>query len=107
MTEFFDELSYLKEKGGPLINAWFADRMMTDVWFFGLLLKDGTKLAIDSVHKITRDAAGDIWIDVRMIQQEDLKDTRFSGYRGSPTRERTLASIRADAIILAWEIADT
>ena len=85
---------------------WFVSRMMTDNWSFGLLVSDKLVIVVETINRI-REHGGIVWLDVEMVSGND----RFDAPTGltlmfSPT-ERTTASVRADAVIAAFELADT
>ena len=49
-----------------LVPARFAGRMTEDVWFFGLLIRDGTVVSIQAIEFIHQAGGGSTWLDVRM-----------------------------------------
>lgn len=51
-----------------LLPAWFVGRMMTDAWLFGLMLANGKTVAVRQIVAVNADAAGDIWIDAKMVE---------------------------------------
>ena len=87
-------------------SPWFVSRMMMDNWHFGLLVTGDVVIVIESIDHI-REHGGIVWLDVTMSPKNDFED-RLPGFKlmYSPTR-RTDASIRADAVIAAFELADT
>ncbi len=85
---------------------WFVFRMMMDNWTFGLLVAGDVVIVIERIDHI-REHGGIVWLDVTMRPKGDFED-RLPGFKlmCSPT-DRTAASIRADAVIAAFELADT
>ena len=87
---------------------WFVTRMATDVWIFGLLLTTGTVAGITRITNIGvhRDI---VWIDVELAGKIDVSfehlDLDFERLCFAPT-SRCAASIRADAIVAAFELAE-
>ena len=84
---------------------WFVERMMNDSWQFGLLLTTGAVAVIECINGIY-EYAGIVWIDVEMAERNDLLSDAAERLLFAPT-SRTTASIRADAIVAAVELADT
>lgn len=54
-----------------LLPSWFSTRMMTDEWSFGLMLVDGQVLAVRAIDNIVVDAAGNLWIDATLLEEQD------------------------------------
>lgn len=96
-----------------LLPAWFTTRMLHDVWQFGLMLKNGNMLAIQSIEAVNQDATGRLWLDVRLLPYADIVGW-FEGIEkrwgikvlGGPT-SREHATVAADQVVLALELADT
>lgn len=93
-----------------LLPAWFIPRMMTDTWTFGLLLTTGVTLVVETITCVHVDSTGALWLDVTMSDNQfwsDIhKERGFKGMMTAPT-SRTTASVRADQIVAAFELADT
>jgi len=91
-----------------LLPAWFVSRMMTDVWYFGLILDSGFGLAIDRITRVTRAADGSIWLDVNMLDQPTAKRLCPPSMTlvGAPSK-RTAASVAATHVVWALELTDT
>jgi hypothetical protein len=91
-----------------LLPAWFVPRMMTDTWFFGLLLVTGEVAMIDTIHRVHQDAAGGLWLDVGMLESNQLSTEVVDGRSvlWSPTSRHT-ATINAAHVVAAFELADT
>ena len=85
---------------------WFVSRMMMDTWIFGLLVTGNWVIVIQRISRI-RKHGGIVWLDVEMETRNELINAP-PGLKlmFSPT-SRTKASIRADAVIAAFELADT
>ena len=54
-----------------LLPAWFVPQMMEDTWSYGVMLTNGNILGIETIHRITQDASGGIWLDCRMMSYGD------------------------------------
>jgi hypothetical protein len=90
-----------------LLPAWFTGRMMTDNWTFGLLLTTGQTLAIRSIRAITQDASGRLWLEVEMCPDPpSLYGAQWPSLIYAPT-SRCTASVAADHVVMAFELADT
>lgn len=90
-----------------LLPAWFVPRMMDDVWSFGLLLTNGSILCITSIIGVHKDATGNIWLDVDMMEERPFCAGHSTGpFMIAPT-SRTTASVNATHIVAAFELADT
>lgn len=97
-----------------ILPTWFVGRMIDDEWSFGLLLVTGQMLAIAHIVDVRQAADGSIWLDVRMLDLDDVDSlTRsFSGLKhwpkalGAPT-SRLQASVNAAQVVCAFDIADT
>jgi hypothetical protein len=93
-----------------LLPAWFVERMMTDSWYFGLLLVTGQVLVIESIRDV-RGTEGNVWIDVTMYGKDgnhtfhEFKDLRWPCVY-SPTG-RTEASVNAAHVVAAFELMDS
>ena len=89
---------------------WFVVRMTTDDWTFGLLLTTGTVAVISRITGI-HEHAGIVWVDVELAERTgsythlNLDFDRL--YLLFAPTSRSIASIRADAIVVAFELADT
>lgn len=101
---------HLQERLASLdvLNAWFTERMMDDVWYFGLVLTNGDVLGIRTIEKIRQDKNGTIWIDALMLAGEDtvlyLKHHPFKGRLILAPAEREYISINASHIMYAVEL---
>ena len=92
-----------------LIPAWFTKRMTEDVWHFGLLMRDGTVIGVQTIESIQQSADGHVWLDVRLMDPSDGNSEWLKPFAKSliaPT-SRLEASINASHIIAAFELADT
>lgn len=91
-----------------LLPAWFTERMMADAWNYGLLTVTGDILAISRINKITRDDAGNLWLDAEMLNYHvrgSDGEHITSKILIAPT-ERTNVSINASHIVAAFELTD-
>lgn len=97
-------------KEARVLPAWFVPRMMTDNWFFGFLMVSGITIGVERIEKLHRDAAGNIWLDVILLDRTmsngavPYKSTK--SFFVSPT-SRTTATINSTHIMAVFELADT
>ena len=93
-----------------ILPAWFVPRMMTDNWFFGLLMVSGITIGVERIEKLHRDAAGNIWLDVvlldRLPSHDAVPHLSLKTFFVAPT-SRTTASINASHVMAVFELADT
>lgn len=91
-----------------LLPAWFSERMMSDVWSFGLLMITGDIIAISSINNITKDASGNLWLDANFLLDSPLSMEDINGHKLliAPT-SRTTISINSSHVVAAFELADT
>jgi hypothetical protein len=92
-----------------ILPAWFTERMIDDVWSFGLLMRDGTIIGIQAIQSIQKASDGSIWLDVRLMDPSDGTEEwlgKFDKTFIAPT-SRLEASINASHIMAAFELADT
>ncbi len=95
------------EEAVKLLPAWFTSRMMTDQWVFGLLTVTGQVIVISCIESIIRAADGTLWLDVEMHQQSiGVADPIFREKGFFAPTSRTTASINANHIVAAFELAD-
>lgn len=98
-----DDFSELYE----LLPGWFAERMVTDVWAFGLLMTTGDIIAISNINQVTKDASGSLWLDVTLLNKEYI-EKEINGHKlfYAPT-SRTRSSVNAAHVVAAFELADS
>lgn len=90
-----------------LLPAWFTERMMSDVWSFGLLMITGDVIAIESINSITKDASGNLWLDAILLDSLlGVEDTNGHKLFLAPT-SRTKISINSSHVVAEFELADT
>lgn len=82
--------------------GWVFERACQDNWAFGVLLNDGTKMAISHIDSINEDAQGKIWIDAQL---SDVAKYQEDGYFIAPTK-RQIVTLNVAKIIAIWELAD-
>jgi hypothetical protein len=87
------------------LPAWFAGRMMEDVWTFGVMLSNGVTLVCSTLNQIHQAADGSLWLDFEMATHKAYCDT-IKNQISSPT-ERTSVSVNANHIVAVFELADT
>lgn len=102
MREFNDKYA----KAVKLLPGWFVSRMMSDTWYFGLYLTNGTCLAISTITDVDQDENGKLWITADMVD-EDCMSSSAKNIVCSPTRGRLTTSIAVDHIMYAVELAET
>ncbi len=91
------------------LPAWFAERMMNDVWHYGLLTVTNHLFYVKQILAINKDSNGELWLDVELEQGSDykFKDAILGATLvGAPT-SRTKATIKASHVVAALELADT
>lgn len=103
MSEDLRDLDREMAVAEHMLPAWFVGRMMSDEWYFGLMLTNGTTIGITHIDAVRLDAAGELWIDVRMLDPKLGPAVRVMK---APT-SRLEASIQVRHIVAAFEIADT
>lgn len=91
-------------EGSELIPGWMLERMMSDNWYFGLLMVTGDIICISEIHKVYESSNGNIWADV--ILSEEIPYSLDGKAFISPTG-RTMASINLSHVVAAFETADT
>ena len=67
VADFDEEQIEMAREAIRLLPVWFTERMMTDAWFFGLLLETGHTLCIERIVEVTQGDDGTIWLDVVMM----------------------------------------
>lgn len=85
-----------------VLPTWFVDRMMTDTWWFGLMMSNGTVIGIHRILSVDQAADGTIWLTVELLSDTPGDDRVFI----APT-SRLTASINASHVVAAYELADT
>lgn len=88
-----------------LLPAWFVPRMMSDHWFYGLMMTNGTIIPINDICEVHQDASGTLWLDVGLCEFGDREVPGFNVFN-APT-SRLTASINASHVMAAFELADT
>jgi hypothetical protein len=90
-----------------VVPAWFTKRMMTDHWYFALLLSNGRWVLISQIESISSDGK---WIEVLLSDKGSstlYKVIPEDQICSSLTEDRPKATIRAADVVLATEAADT
>jgi hypothetical protein len=104
----FTEISPQDINEGELM-PWWLGRMSSDVWPFGLLLVTGQLVCIQHIDRIWRDKRDTMWLDVTLLKVAPKAATKLSWPCPcflAPT-SRCDATINADHVIAAFELADT
>lgn len=86
-----------------LLVGWVFERALTDNWPFGLLLNDGTKMAIEHIDSTNKDSQGKVWIDAKLSLDDKY---RKDGYFIAPSK-RQIITINVSKIIAIWELSDS
>jgi hypothetical protein len=100
-------------KASKLLPAWFTRRMMSDTWYFGLLLDCGYVVGISCILDIRQDAAGALWIDFETLEnprgcvQGHLPAELMDRMTGTVAEGRNEMTIQASKIVAAFELAYT
>jgi hypothetical protein len=104
----FDERGYPGDDNLAL-PAWFTSRMMSDSWFFGLLMQNRTILCIECIDRVWLAADDSLWLDVTMLDSPPPGADSLP--KGIPVicapTERNKATIAAAHVVAAFEMADT
>jgi len=103
MTEADTEMEVM----AALLPAWFSSRMMYDQWSFGLMMTNGTVIGIANIKSIIQDTAGELWLDVEMLANNDLVECRGKFKVFVAPTGRLTASIQARHIMAAFELCST
>lgn len=64
-----------------ILPAWFGNLMASTPAVYGMLLSNGTLLAVRRVAAVTRDSSGGIWLDVELIDATEKADVLDEGLR--------------------------
>jgi hypothetical protein len=111
MTDYKTRTENRIRRALSVLPAGFVERMMTDTWYFGLLLVTGQVLVIESIRDVRGTPEGNVWIDVTMHGKDsnhafqEFKDLRWP-WVYSPTG-RTEASVNAAHVVAAFELMDS
>jgi len=93
-----------------LLPAWLTERMLNDVWEFGLLLTTGQLLHIETIHNVCQAADGSLWLDVR-LGKKSLAHADYAAAGWPPMLhavcDRDTCSVAVAQIVCAVELADT
>ncbi len=88
-----------------ILPGWFVERMMSEKWFYGLMLENGSILAIQCINRIYTGANGSIWIDVTMAERKPTAVKAYENIVVAPTA-RLEASVNTAHVVAAFELAD-
>jgi hypothetical protein len=93
-----------------LLPADLIERMLTDEWYFVIVLNNGMAVAVTHLDNIHKDASGNLWFDVRMLSDANFywKDGMAEIFKfiTSPT-SRKKATIAVSSIAMIFEAMDT
>ena len=89
--------------------SWFAERMTTDEFFFGLVTNQGQIIAINKINSISDDGK---WLEVTLLTHDELPDIKESIPHNircltAVADDRRTASVLVSNIVLALEIASS
>lgn len=95
-----------------ILPGWFVDRMMTDHWYFGLMMSDGSVITISEIVRVYVDVNGGIWIDAYMVDDDidinpAIKTDRQRHYFTAPAPSRTMISLNATHIMAAFDMGES
>lgn len=88
-------------KAIEILPAWYTARMMRDQWYFGLLMTNGSVIAISSIEAISDDGK---WMDVELLSSDDLPVGTNKEFITAVAGDRRSSSIQIDKIVMAYEI---
>ncbi len=88
-----------------ILPGWFVERMMSEKWFYGLLLANGQILAIQCIDRIYTGADGSIWIDVTLAERKPMAVKAYENILVAPTG-RLQASVNTRHVAAAFELAE-
>jgi hypothetical protein len=102
-----DEFTEINTSHAAEWLPWWLARMSTDAWPFGLLLVTNQVLCIQHIDRIWRDSRGTLWLDVIMLEDAPsaAKGMKLACLI-APTG-RIKATINADHVVAAFELADS
>ena len=89
-----------------ILPGWFVERMMSEKWYYGLLLSSGSVLAIQCIDRVYAAVDGSVWIDVTLAQRKPLSVKSETNVIVAPTL-RLEASVNTAHVVAAFELADT
>jgi hypothetical protein len=81
--------------------------MMSDPWKFGLELSTGRIAAISRIDRFTIDAAGNMWIDAKLLTDDEIGQSGLSSSAGvlrAVAEDRREVTINAAHVVAAYEI---
>lgn len=93
-----------------ILPGWFVDRMMTDNWYFGLMMSDGSVIVISEIVRVYVDVNGGIWIDAHMAEDAinpAMQINRQRYYFTAPASSRTKVSLNAAHIMAAFDMGES
>lgn len=77
-----------------------------NVGSFGLLLTIGHLMAIEIIHEVIRDMAGNLWLTVQLLEEVPYGAKDFSKPLIALSSRRE-ASVAAAQIVAAFDLADS
>jgi len=88
-------------KAIEVLPTWYAERMMTDYWSFGLLTTEGIVIAIRRITAISDDGK---WIDVELLTSNEAPDSTKQKFVTAVASDRRIASVQINKIVMAYEL---
>jgi hypothetical protein len=85
-----------------LLVGWVFERALQDNWPFGILLNDGTRMAISHIDLVNEDSQGNVWIDAQLSDEVKYQE---DGFFIAPT-SRKVITINVSKIVAIWELSD-
>ncbi len=83
-------------KAIEILPTWYTERMMRDKWYFGLLMTNGSVIAISSIAAISEDGK---WMDVELLTSDELPASTNKEFITAVSEDRRISSIQIDKIV--------
>jgi hypothetical protein len=84
-----------------VLPTWYTGRMMSDYWEFALVTTSGKTICIRRIKAISNDGK---WMDVELMEAEDIPEPLRESAVGAVAHDRTEASIQISEIVAAYEL---
>ena len=88
-------------KAVEILPAWYTERMMRDQWYFGLLMTNGTVIAISNIEAISDDGK---WMDIELLTNDEVPNGDGQEFITAVADDRRSASIQIEKVVMAYEI---
>lgn len=96
-----DDGDFVNDEGQSVPHM--IGRLFTDTWCFGILLADGTKIAVRGLAGEMCSFGGESWLDVSLMDREEAS-ALWGDECIAATCDRNVASIRTSHIIAVFEL---